>query len=107
MHCRTASQLSVDNLLSRLKLPGAHLSFLCPVACKLGQIITAPVEIKHRRSIRRKINRFLFLMHDFTPCLDDIFFRICHIMQRNFYRICIITQHDIGLRSPFHLFHRR
>ena len=49
-----------------------------------------------------EIWRFLFLMLDFAPGLDDVLFRIGHIMQRYIHRIFIIAQIDGSLCSSLY-----
>src|SRR5699024_2428520 len=99
MHGSTASQLRINYFLAKLQLLAAHLRFLCPVTTELSQVISGIIEIKHGRGVCRKQDRFLFLMLDFTPSLDNIFFRISHIVQSNVYRILIVTEINHSFRT--------
>ena len=99
MHGSTTSQLRINYFLAKLQLLAAHLRFLCPVTTELSQVISGIIEIKHGRGVCRKQDRFLFLMLDFTPSLDNIFFRISHIVQSNVYRILIVTEINHSFRT--------
>ena len=102
VHGCTAAQFRIQDFLARLKLLGTHLHFFCPVAAELCQVITGTVEVKHGRGISPQSDRFLFLMFDFAPGLDDVFFGVCHIMQGNVYRIFVVAQVDGGLRTSLY-----
>ena len=60
------------------------------------ELLTTPEE---KISLLADIGVDYCLMLDFTPSLDNIFFRISHIVQSNVYRILIVTEINHSFRT--------
>ena len=93
------AELRVDDLLAELELLGRGLSLTCPVAVVVGQIILAGVEIEDATGITPQRDRFLLVMLDLTPGLDDVLLLISYIVERHFVGILVVSETDNRLRT--------
>ena len=99
VHGGTASELGVDYFLAESQRLCTHLCLFRPVTAELSQIIFICGEIEHGGSITPQSDRLLFIMLYFTPCFDNVLFRISDIMQSHFNRILVVFQTDDCFRS--------
>ena len=92
LHGRAAAEGRVDDLLAELKLLAAHLRLACPVAAELREVVGVAVEVDHGRAVGREHHGALFVVNDFGPRLDDVFFRVGHIVEHHLERVLVVAQ---------------